>query len=249
MNTSRKRHELKFLYALLLWFVAMSGAHADMRLSDDWKLDFNVTPAYDEAAPLGPAVQKYAKKFNAVDAKEGRGEPIKSHGFQLYLGDSKYYIQPLTFMAKDRPDESCTPEDYSNRPTYKCTQGQRYKHSCHLFFFNAKYEPVGAYRIRINESSEIFCNAIPAMGVYDKTRNELLVTYQYFPIDRKPAGKTGEVGDSWIRMTSLFRLKEEGGQIVVEQDDGCLKNPNRFETIPDARKALRACSSSKPVEK
>ncbi|GAB4062479.1 hypothetical protein GCM10028811_31360 [Uliginosibacterium sediminicola] len=218
-------------------------AQADLRLSSEWKADYNVNPIADEASPLEPAALEYAKQFNAVDVATGWGKPANSLAFQLYFGETKYYIQPLSFMAKDRPDEVCTPKDYSGQPTYQCEQGQRYKYSCHLLFFNAKYQPVGAFRIRINESSEVFCNAMPAMGVYDKTRNELLVTSQYFPIDRKAASKASEVGANWMRMTSLFRLREEGGKILVEQDDACLKNPNRYETIPDARKALRACSS------
>lgn len=222
--------------------VSMAPVFADMRLSSDWKLDFNVRPTYDEAAPIEPATIEYAKQFSAVRAGSVRGRPDPARGFQLYFGATKYYIEPVRFMAKDRPDEVCTPKDYTGQPTYQCEEGQRYKHSCHLFFFNSKYEPVGAYRVRINEPVEVFCNAMPAMGVYDKARNELLVTYQYFPIDRKAASKVNEVGSGWLRMTSLFRLKEESGKISVEQDDSCLKNPNRYESIPDARKALKECA-------
>ena len=47
-------------------------------------------------------------------------------------------------------------------------------------------------------------------------------------------------------MTTLFTVKDVGGKIEVEQDDRCLGNPNRIETIPDARKRLRACEKSGP---
>lgn len=244
MNVSR--NQLKFFLggvaSLLTLFAAPT--QAELRLSSDWKVDYNANPIYNEAAPLESAAFEYAKQFNAVDQGTPWGRPDKARPFQLYLGETKYYIQPILFMAKDRPGEVCTPKDYTGQPTYQCKEGQRHKHSCHLFFFDANYQPVGAYRLRINEPFELFCNAMPAMGVYDKTRNELLVTYQYFPIDRTAASKVGEVGANWIRMTSLFRLREEGGRILVEQDDACLMNPNRYESIPEARKALRACSSN-----
>ena len=108
-------------------------------------------------------------------------------------------------------------------------------------FLNAQFEPIGLHRIRIDERFPVWCNAVPAVGVHDKKRNELLVTFQYFPTDRKVASKISEVGSGWIRMTSLFRLKEENGRILVEQDDACLGNSNRIETIPEARKLLKQC--------
>lgn len=242
MNASRIRLDFVIGAVASLLFLVATPSSAELRLASDWKVDYQAVPVFSESAPLESAALEYAKQFNAVDLRTGWGKPSKPLAFQLYLDETKYYIQPLTFMAKDRPDEVCTPKDYSGQPTYQCEQGQRYKHSCHLFFFDSKYQPVGAHRIRIDEPVEVFCNAVPAMGVYDKTRNELLVTYQYFPIDRKAASKTSEIGANWMRMTSLFRLREEGGKILVEQDDACLRNPNRYETIPDARKALRSCA-------
>lgn len=163
-------------------------------------------------------------------------------GYQLYFDDRKYYIQPMRFMAKDRPDEVCKPMDGKGAQNYRCEEGQTYKHSCHLMFFNTRYELIGIHRIHINEQFPVWCNAVPAVGLHDKKQNDLLVTFQYFPTNRKAASKISEVGSGWIRMTSLFRLKEENGRISAEQDDACLKNPNRIETIPEARKALKQCS-------
>lgn len=164
--------------------------------------------------------------------------------FQLYFDNRKYYIQPMRFMARDKPGEVCTPADFKGAPTYRCEEGQSYKLSCHLMFFNTQLDPIGLHRIHTDEPFPVWCNAVPAVGVYDKKKNELLVTFQYFPIDRKAASKISEVGSGWIRMTSLFRLKEENGRILVEQDDSCLKNPNRIESIPDAKKALKRCNKA-----
>lgn len=243
MNALKNQLKAPRFFLFVFLTSLTNPAFSDVRLSRDWKVDYNAHPLFDESAPLELATIDYAKEFNAVDQSTPWGRPDRALAFQLYFGGAKYYIQPVQFMAKDHPDEVCTPERYTGQPNYSCHEGQHYKHSCHLFFFNSKYEPVGAYRIKINEPFEVFCNATPAIGVYDKTKNELLVTLQYFPIDRKAASRISEVGSNWIRMTSLFRLKEENGRISVEQDDVCLKNPNRYETIPDARKALRLCEN------
>lgn len=108
-------------------------------------------------------------------------------------------------------------------------------------FFNAQFENIGVYRFRPQERFESYCNAVLAIGVADKARDELFATFQYFPIDRKAASKVGEIGDSWKRMTSLFRLTLADGKITVAEDRACLGNPNEIETIPDARVALKRC--------
>ena len=111
---------------------------------------------------------------------------------------------------------------------------------------NSQFQDAGFYTLKINAPYKYFVNAIPALGIYDRTRNELLVTVQYFPIDAFAAHTIGEVGGGWKRMTILFRVKAVDGKIQVQQDDRCLGNPNDYETIPDARKALRECTRTHP---
>ena len=193
----------------------------------------------DESEKLKDAATTEAQTLAATSSKFSLDSPAL--GYQLYFDERKYYLQPMRFMAKDHPGETCKPTDGKGPLNYRCEEGQTYKHSCHLMFFNTRYELVGVHRIRTNEPFPVWCNAVLAAGVYDKKQNELLATFQYFPTDRKAASKISDVGSSWIRMTSLFRLKEENGRISVEQDDTCLNNPNRIETIPDARKALKRC--------
>ncbi len=231
------------LAGIALLMVA-GAARSDIRLDGNFYTDRSVSPAVREAEGLEEAAIAYSKQLSAITPADSvMGRPEKGLSFKLYFDDIKYYIVPVRFMARDRPGEACTPADFKGAPTYMCKEGQRYKDSCHLIFLDDNLKPAGAYRIRIDEPFDVFCNADIAMGVYDKKKNELLVTFQYFPIDRKAASKISEVGSGWIRMTSLFRLKQSNGRIEVEQDDTCLKNPNRIETIPDARKELRACGA------
>ncbi|PKO85853.1 MAG: hypothetical protein CVU18_17985 [Betaproteobacteria bacterium HGW-Betaproteobacteria-12] len=196
-----------------------------------------------ESEKLDDAAIAEAQRLAATSSKFSIDSP--GLGYQLYFDDRKYYLQPMRFMAKDRPDEVCKPTHGKGPLSYRCEEGQTYKHSCHLMFFNTRYELVGVHRIRTDEPFPIWCNALPATGVANKTKNELLVTFQYFPTDRKVASKISDVGSGWIRMTSLFRLVEENGRISIEQDDSCLKNPNRIESIPDARAILKRCAQPK----
>lgn len=165
--------------------------------------------------------------------------------FILFVDGTKYYTRGATFMPKIRPDEVCSVvlKKAADGSDYHCKEGQRYKKSCNMLFIDANFKDAGFYTLKINEPYEYYCNAMPALGTANKQNNELLVTVQYFPIDRKLASKVSEIGSGWKRMTILFRVKAEDGKIVVEQDDSCLKNPNDIETIPDARQVLRQCRS------
>ena len=85
---------------------------------------------------------------------------------------------------------------------------------------------------------------MPAMGIADKWKNEILVTMQYFLADGGGAKKVAELGSGWARMTSLIRVKAVDGKIEVEQDDSCLGNPNQLDTIAKARKQLKICATT-----
>lgn len=241
-NTKNLRDGLLAL-VLTSQLLASPTVWADIRLAKDWE---EYSPSKNhEGAKLDRAALAEAQRLAATpdDPEVTRIEP--ELGFQLYFEDRKYYIQPMLFMAKDKPDEVCNPLSSKSGQRYRCEEGQTYKHSCHLMFFNASFEPVGLHRIRTDEPFPVWCNAVIAVGLHDKKRNELLVTFQYFPTDRKVASKISEVGSGWTRMTSLFRLKEDNGRILVEQDDLCLGNPNQIKTIPEARKLLKQCKGQK----
>lgn len=148
-------------------------------------------------------------------------------------------------MTKSRADEVCTPSNFKGQPTYRCNEGQRHTVDCHILVFNEKFEEVGYHRILVKEPYQFYCNAVPAVGVLNASNNLLLTTLQYFPIDRRHASTVAEVGQGWSRMTVLLRLtRKEDGQVSIEQDDVCLGNPNRIETIAEARRRLKKCGSS-----
>lgn len=221
---------MRNLFILICFFI-ICPAWADIQLL---KVD-----------PQDP-VQSYVladEVIRGLSAVPKRG-PHKDVGLRVFIDDAKYYVQPAMFMAKIWPDEVCT-YDVKNYRSYKCVEGQPDVDGCHLLFFNTQGESVGFQTMKIDEKYPHFCNAMPAMGVADKAKNELLITMQYFvPEAHMGVAKLSELGRGWTRMTSLIRVRASNGKIEVEQDDSCLGNPNQFDTIAKARKQLQRCAAS-----
>lgn len=252
--------------AIIGTFGVLHDATATVRLADDWEknppcvggprtpqelLDVQqgrrppgVCPL-SEPSRLRQATEKLADSLKATPMGEHELQTGYAPGFKLFIDDVKYYIDSAIFMARERPSEVCTPKHFDNIPTYLCEEGQRLTKHPHIFFFNEQLATVGAYRLHLNLPNPYYCNAMPSMGTGDKARNEILVTVQCFNINTKPAKSIKDVGSDWQRMTVLFRVKAADGKVVLEQDDTCLGNPNTYEDVPTARKALKQCAARK----
>ena len=245
-GTRPNRHEMTgrpgaLAFALLVATVGM----ADVRISSDWASGLGpnghqIPDSLSESVRILEATRLSAIKRNATPPGP-RGEPEYAFGYKLFLDNKKHYLMPVLFMAKQRPDEVCNPVSFKNEPIYKCEEGQHYALGCHIFIFDSTFREVGFHTVKIAEPWPLFCNAVTAVGTGDKKNNELLLTVQYFPVDRKAASKISEIGSGWNRMTVLLRVKADNGKVIIDQDDRCLGNPNRIETIPDARRRLKKC--------
>ena len=243
-------NRLGLLRALcLLTALSLAGVptpvFADLTLNSDWKSPFG---ANGRLLPDDEIETRRLAKAALVAAQERSPRLLSARslefGFKMRLGSTLYYLQPVLFMSKQTPDEVCTPDRSPGARRYSCKEGQRRTNDCHVFFFDRHFAEVGHHRVRIDEGYPFFCNAVPAIGTADKARNQLLITVQYFPIDRELARAAGEIGDGWMRMTVLLQLREENGKLLVEQDDACLGNPNRIETIAEARNLLLRCADA-----
>lgn len=223
-------------------------AHGEVRLSTDWSSDMNRDGTHK------PRDESDGPRFrDAADAAAYPRDAIVEHGlhhsmrrvsgFKLFVNETKYFLQPLLFMSKSRPDEVCTRKS-GPALAYQCEEGQRLTSDCHLVFLDAKFAEAGFNTIKVNEPYPFYCNWVAGVGVRAKGSDDLLVTVQYFPIDQKLASKASEIGSGWNRMTVLFHIKAVDGKIVAEQDDACLGNPNRIDNIPDARKQLAKCTAA-----
>jgi len=242
----------KILRNLVGVFLAVipSTSYSDVRVSEKWDPRFladgtHVPDSTHEIRKITDVAAMSVLKRTAVPKGERGWEGQKERAYKVFLDTPKFYLVPYLFMPRSHPDEVCTPAKFKNTPTYQCEEGQRYTVGANLFLFNEKFEEVGYHLIKIAEPWPLFCNSVLAVGTGDKKRNELLVTVQYFPVDRKAASAISQIGSGWMRMTVLLRVKVEGGKVLIEQDDRCLGNPNKFETIPEARRRLKKCAIGK----
>lgn len=197
-----------------------------------------------EVDRVDTAARRAVAALSAVPLRS-RGDADLGLSYKLYLNKKKYYLQPTVFMAKQHPGDVCTPAPNDKTGPYQCVEGQRYRKDCHILIFNDKFEEVGYHRIVVKEPYQFYCNAVPAMGVGDAANNLVLATIQYFPIDDKHASTVAEIGQGWNRMTVALRLKRhDDDRVLIEQVDNCLGNPNRIDTVPDAKRQLRkqACA-------
>jgi hypothetical protein len=213
---------------LLLIILVNSSTWADIQL---------LKPRFDEPISLKEMADSAIKDINAAPTRE----PTYDAGFRLVIDATSYYVKPSMFMAKSRLDEVCHPTD--EVLAYTCKEGQRFLKGCHLMFFDAQGKMIGRFTMNVNEKQyPHYCNAMPAMGVANKDKNELLVTMQYFLTDGEGTKKISNLGSDWLRITSLIRLNVINGKLEVAQDDACLGNPNQLDTIAKARKQLQRCA-------
>lgn len=262
-----KRLESLWLLLAAAWLYLPPPAHADVKLSKDWDENHTCTGSARSNAELaemqqGRRPRSVCTKTEADKAEEATAQSAMARsaaidtrkptrrnfypylGFKLQLDGLQHYLSPVGFMSKSRTDEVCTPSDFKGQPTYRCDEGQRHTVDCHILIFNDKFEEVGYHRIVVKEPYQFFCNEVPALGVGDAANNLVLAAIQYFPIDRKHASTVAEVGQGWNRMTVALRLKRQAdGHVLIEQEDDCLGNPNRIDTVPDAKRRLRNCAA------
>lgn len=114
---------------------------------------------------------------------------------------------------------------------------------CSLYVFNQDLNKLASLKIDLPENDHgTWCNGTYGFGGAGKGIDGVLVTVSYYLAGKKPAQRAQDIGKGWRYMTTLIRFEEKDGKLVLRQDDSCLGNPNNFDAIPDARKALARCA-------
>lgn len=113
---------------------------------------------------------------------------------------------------------------------------------CALYVFDQDLNKLTSLKINLPENSHgTWCNGTYGLGGAGNAIDGVLVTISYYLTGRKPAQRAADIGKGWRYMTVLIRFEEKDGKLVLSQDDSCLGNPNGYDAIPDARKALTRC--------
>jgi hypothetical protein len=112
---------------------------------------------------------------------------------------------------------------------------------CTLFVYDKDLKQAAKHDVKLNEANgHTWCNDARALARV-KGQDALLFAISYYLTDKPLAKRQQDIGDGWRYMTVLLKLREQDGKVFIEQDDGCLGNPNGFSDLGAARKALTAC--------
>lgn len=220
-------------FLLFLLFVMLSSAsYADLRLdasqkpkSISQKLDvfFNAE-----------AVWPYAK-INSPDVlrlKERWGEAMVFN----YFGGSQF---AWIFKGKTY---------FSSLVSFERKDAVRLENQdiAQIFMFNTDNSIAAIELLKINRNKQIKGQPnflqVKAMGIAQIIPDAMLITVDYYDSAKFLADQNSDF--PVFVSTLLVRFSEDNGKLIIEQDDRCLGNPNKYKTIAAARKAILQCSDA-----
>jgi len=216
-------------------------ARADISLDAKFPWDANIDPAKTlskEGGPVADVISRYlAGKGIKDDAS--KGDAI-SWGdiFRMRWNGRTYYVAGGSYQSKEQILSTQHAVDIHKRLPPIPGGGV-----CSFFVTDAKLAHLTQFDIKLPEAGgRTWCNGIDGIGRV-KGQDALLVPVSYYLTDAPLANKIANIGDKWRHITVLLRLKQQSGQIMIEQDDSYLGNPNHYPDIPSARKALQKCGN------
>lgn len=124
-----------------------------------------------------------------------------------------------------------------------------FRYQCHFFLLDAAtlnvvaVTPLVIKVVKDQLSDQPYCIYAQALSLAKEIDNGILVVLGYGDSADPPNLRSGEFDFSTT--TLLMRLSDDDGTLKIEQDDSCLRNPNKYSTIASARKALKRCVARK----
>jgi hypothetical protein len=125
-----------------------------------------------------------------------------------------------------------------------CAEGQIGHSVCDLTIVDTDLKVRAIHRFEIPGELPGFpanCQDSIGFGVGSRQTGSLLMTLRYHFTNRPLAGSIEAIGSNWFETTRLLRIREQGGQITVTEDNRCLGENNFVPDIPTARKLMRKC--------
>lgn len=194
-----------------------------------WQLE----PGIPREMPLAEAVQRDIRADGYVQL--ARHETLHFARVKGLAND--YFLAPIRYQSREQTEKNRSLGRDSGGAGSALPGGG----VCAIFAYSGLPTRVGRLAVSLKEGGgRTYCNGIQAVSAA-KVREGVLLTVSYYVTDGSVAKRASEIGQDWRYMTVLIRLREEGGQLVMEQDDRCFGNPNALASIADARKALKEC--------
>jgi hypothetical protein len=253
-NYQKKITFVLVFLALLLSF----SSHADLRLGPPVNppgMFTNESSLRLHKLMFDSEVTSYAIKNSAI-FRDKKNELYKAGvnyqsavriDYLWIFNSKKYYSSGLEFIPNDvdHPIDRCK-NDADRSPTGKCADFFNSAFICHFFMLNQDLTMAGVERLKINIGKEFEgkseCIGIEAIALAKETPDAFLLIVGYKDSEvNLDAFPNAEVEANKYRTSVLVHLSEQNGKLKLTQDDSCLGNPNKYDTIAKARAALKKC--------
>lgn len=219
-----------------------SLASADLRLDAAIKQK----QAGKQAESLFKSVVKPYADGRSTEFDSDNPGILERNGQFAWLFNGRQFISMIGgFAPSGSPLTGCPTDPDEVEPRSRCDLRRQNFWDCHLFMINGQNLKLES-TIRLNVVSKKnqlvglpFCLSIDAMAAAKVLPDAMLITLGY--IDSY-SDQEINFHNPIYHTTLLIRFSDDNGKLKIEQDDSCLGNPNQYETIAAARKALARCA-------
>ena len=186
----------------------------------------------------------WGKSVAADAVRDGvthNGYIVNGYSTLLTYNDEYYYIIPLQYFSREQYiyDENIKGKETEFHPVIPGGG------VCSIMVYNTDLQRIGKFDANLPEQSHsTFCNDMKDIRVA-KNHEGIFMSLSYYLTTEKFATRMEDIGKGWRDMTVFFRIIKHGDGIKLVQDDTCLKNPNNYDTISRAIKALDRCNQNK----
>lgn len=229
-STSKVNYIRPLSVAILGWFACSAWAEV--------LLDYKFPWTEEQVGYALHGVRYFEEALNKDQERQGfeRATSGNLNYFRMLWNDRTFYVAGVQYLSKD--EVASIKKTVATKVSSKPLGGGGI---CAIFVYDDKLKQVAKHDVKLNEANgRTWCNGVNALARV-KGQDALLFSISYYLTDKPLVKRAQDIGDEWRYMTVLLKLREQDGQVVIEQDDVCLGNPNKYKDIGSARKALAAC--------
>ena len=227
------------LICMCVLFAFNSNAHSEITLDTNWPWDKGYDPKSSVLRKGTDPIRDAVNRDLKLSGHPGRDFYETLNTFRMIWRGSEYFVAAWQYQSKSQLEQN------------RIEVAQKAKHLialpgggiCSLFIYSDTLKLLAKHDVQLLEANgNTWCNGSEALARV-KDEDALLFSITYYLTEKPLAKRAQDIGADWRRMTVLLRLKAQGDQVLVEQDDSCLCNPNAYGDIASARAALAKCKS------
>lgn len=233
MKSSSQKIVNRWLIAFFVLCVCSASVHAEVSL--DYKFPWTEQEVGFELKGVH-SLEAAIRRDQINNGFEGQRFYETLNFFRMVWDDRAFYVAGVQYLSRE--EVASIKKTVASKTSSRPLPGGGV---CAVFIYDEKLKQVAKHDVMLNEASgRTWCNGVRALARV-KGQDALLFSISYYLTDKPLAKRAQDIGDDWRYMTVLLKLREQDGQVLIDQDDSCLGNPNQYKEIAVARKALAAC--------